>query len=191
VTETFTETPTVTPTFTETPTATATSSPTATDTPTWTATATPTPLLEYNVGVIGSAGGTLQAGPNGFFKRPSLSIPAGALSSPVSFEILEPADGNKHGLRASAELDPSGTLFSAPATLTLEFTEDDISEPFAANDMRIHLWNELLGDWEELPEPQTVVNVAPGVWTVSAQIDHLSIYGVQAMGTRVEGWQRY
>jgi len=203
VTETFTETPTVTetPTITETPTeiptATATftetvpPSPTATHTPTWTATATPTPLLEYNTGVIGSAGGTLQAGPNGFFKRPSLSIPAGALSSPVSFEILEPADIDKHGLRASAELYPSGTLFSAPVTLTLEFTEEDIPAPFLAADMRIHLWNELLGDWEELPEPQIVVNVAPGVWTVSAQIDHLSIYGVQAMGTRVEGWRRY
>lgn len=198
-TATPTDIPLDTPTFTPTSTATATATYTPTQTPTETATytpmetptATPTPLLEYNTTSIGAAGGQLQAGPNGFFKLPKIVIPAGALSSAVTFEIQEPSDFDKHGVRASAVLRPTGTSFIAAATLTLEFRLADIPLFATAADMAVYRWNEGLSHWEELPGPQVVQPIDPDTWTVSALIDHLSIYSAQPSGLQVERWRQY
>jgi len=189
------DTPTSTPTFTATATQTYTPTQVPTETPTYTPTetptATPTPLLEYNTISIGPAGGQLQAGPNGFFKLPKIVIPAGALGSPVTFEIQEPSDFDKHGVRASAALRPTGTSFIAAATLTLEFRLADIPLFATAADMVVYRWNEGFADWEELPGPQVVQQIDPDTWTVSVLIDHLSIYSAQPSGLQVERWRQY
>ncbi len=133
----------------------------------------------------------MQAGLNGFFKLPRIVIPAGALSSSVVFEIQEPSDVDKHGVRASAELLPTGTNFATAATLTLEFRLADIPPAATAADMAVYCWNDGLGDWDELPGPQVLQQIDSDTWTLSASIDHLSIYSAQPSGLRVERWRQY
>jgi len=186
-TPTHTYTPTMTPTHTLTPTAT----PTHTYTPTMTPTHTPTPLVAYNTSLIGSSGGTLQSGPEGFFKLPKLEIPSGALTSDVPFEIQEPGDADKHGIRASVEFLPTDTAFVVPATMTLEFRTEDITPSFTAAEMRVHWWNELSGLWEEVPGTQAVLQIDADTWTVSAMVNHLSIYGALASSSNIRSWKQY
>ena len=156
-----------------------------------TPTHTPTPLVAYNTSLIGSSGGTLQSGPEGFFKLPKLEIPSGALTSDVPFEIQEPGDADKHGIRASVEFLPTDTAFVVPATMTLEFRTEDITPSFTAAEMRVHWWNELSGLWEEVPGTQAVLQIDADTWTVSAMVNHLSIYGALASSSNIRSWKQY
>jgi C1A family cysteine protease/outer membrane biosynthesis protein TonB len=206
-TETFTETPTPTATetevaptetFTETPTPTATETEvapteTSTETPTPTATNTPasTPLVDFNTGLIGAGGGTLLAGPDGFYTLPSINIPAGALVADITFEIFEPSETDRHGIRAAVQYAPSGTAFSASAEITLEFRADDIPGGYTENDMRIFRWSNTLSNWEEIDDTQTLQQINATTWTLTADIDHLSIYGILAADSRIDVWRVY
>jgi hypothetical protein len=184
-TSTSTETPTPTITETEVPTATSTETPTASPT------ATPTPLVDYNSSTIGAGGGSFQAGPNGFYTLPSINIPAGALVADITFEIFEPSETDRHGIRAAVQYAPAGTAFSASAEITLEFRADDIPGGYTENDMRIFRWSDTLSNWEEIDDTQTLQQINATTWTLTADIDHLSIYGVVAADSRIDLWRVY
>jgi len=113
------------------------------------------------------------------------------LNSPVSFVIREPGEADKHGVRASVEILPGGTVFLVPATLNLEFRSEDIPLGSAVEEMRLHRWNPDVLAWETLETPQTMIQIDTDRWTISAAIDHLSVYGVLPLESKIDDWQLY
>lgn len=61
--------------------------------------------------VIGSAGGTIKAGPHSFF------IPAGALSQPTTIAMVQPTGDHVNAVR----FHPAGLQFAKPAYLTMSY----------------------------------------------------------------------
>lgn len=187
---TFTMTPTPSPTKTVTPTSTPTSTMTPTPTLTLTPTPTRTPLVAYNSTTIGADGGNLQAGPGGFYTEVGLMIPSGAINAATLFEVQEPSEEDRHGIRACAEFLPSG-IHIPGSYVALEFRTEDVATGHNGEDMRIHVWEEFSGKWEEIPGSRVPELQSTDKWTISAPISHLSVYSAFVPSTEIEDWKRY
>ncbi len=117
-------------------------------------------------GSIGPEGGTLEL--DGEAK---LAIPAGALADTVDFSIEENGSptappANKQFVTGAYNVEPSGTAFTTPATITLEYDEGDLA---GEDERSIVIYTDDGRGWEALT---TTVNESDN--EASAEIDHLS-----------------
>jgi hypothetical protein len=116
--------------------------------------------------LIGAEGGVV-IGAGGKIK---VTIPAGALASPVSIHVFPLDAWPKGAVGPAFEIVPSGTKFSPSATLTYSFDSSDLG---TTTPRGLQLANAVGSSW--IPLPSTVdVNGK----TVSAPLAHLSIYGL-------------
>jgi hypothetical protein len=123
--------------------------------------------------LIGTEGGSV----NAMGGKVTLTIPAGSLRSPVSVLILAVEAWPDGALGPVFQLVPSGLEFEPPATLTYLYTADDIG---AVSPATLRLANATGPMW--IPLASTVDTAAS---TVSAQLAHLSIYGL--VGPSIDG----
>jgi hypothetical protein len=120
--------------------------------------------------VIGAGGGVLYS-PDSVLK---LTIPAGALSSNTNISIQPVTSQLPGGIGLGYDLLPNGTKFSIPATVTFQYTSDEVSDNYpyflniAYQDSN-HVWR---GDLAHCVY-DTVAR------TVSLDIRHFTIYGFQ------------
>ncbi|HVV06816.1 MAG TPA: hypothetical protein VHC96_21440 [Puia sp.] len=120
--------------------------------------------------VIGAGGGVLYS-PDSVLK---LTIPAGALSSNTNISIQPVTSQLPGGIGLGYDLLPNGTKFSIPATVTFQYTSDEVSDNYpyflniAYQDSN-HIWR---GDLAHCVY-DTVAR------TVSLDIRHFTIYGFQ------------
>lgn len=220
-TRTRTNTPTNTPTRTATPTNTPTNTPTATCTPsnlptntpsdTPTTTGSPLPATPTSTATVAGAptdtplafswidaasvtvdasGGTLNTGPAGYYLLTTLALPAGSLSAAIVLSVSQP--DNNAGTRNAAQFDPDGLGFVTPATMTIEFREDEVPADHQPQEMRLHWYDPVGGSWELVSGPQVVRYIDSDRWTVSARIYHLSMYGARIpLPSFVREWRDY
>ncbi len=117
-------------------------------------------------GSIGPEGGTLELD-----GEANLAIPAGALADTVDFSIEENGSptappANKQFVTGAYSIEPSGTAFTTPATITLEYDEGDLA---GEDESSIVMYTDDGRGWRPLT---TTVNESDN--EVSAEIDHLS-----------------
>jgi hypothetical protein len=115
---------------------------------------------------VGPAGGTVELD-----GEARLVIPAGALADTVDFSIEEndsPAapPANKQFVTGAYSVEPSGTTFTTPATITLEYDEGDLA---GEDESSIVMYTDDGRGWQPLT---TIVNEPDN--EASAEIDHLS-----------------
>ncbi|HEY3592485.1 MAG TPA: hypothetical protein VGL13_01370, partial [Polyangiaceae bacterium] len=99
-----------------------------------------------------------------------LAIPPGSLSSPVSIQILDVDAWPAGALGPVFQLEPTGLRFAFGATLTYRFTAADIGKVAPS---ALRLATATGAKWSAL---DSAVDAQAG--TVSAQLAHLSIYGL-------------
>jgi hypothetical protein len=116
--------------------------------------------------LIGSTGGTVTAGGG----KLSLTIPAGALRSDVAIAIVPLEAWPEGAIGLVVDIQPSGLLFTTPATLTYRY---DAAEIAGAADATLHLATAVGSSWIALDS--TVDSTAR---TVTASLEHLSVYGL-------------
>jgi hypothetical protein len=116
--------------------------------------------------LVGPEGGVVSAS-NG---KVVLTVPAGALRAPVGIIIDSVETWPEGALGAVFSIAPSGITFTTPATLTIGYTAADIGAVLPA-DLRVAFATG--SDWNVLAS--TVDTTAR---TVSAQLAHLSTYGL-------------
>jgi hypothetical protein len=115
--------------------------------------------------VMGPGGGTLGIG------AAAISVPPGALTANVPVSIVPIAAPVPGATGQAFEIEPSGTLFNAPATVTFSYANDDLGglppSAFAVSTV-------VGGAWQALPGQILDVNAQ----TISATTMHLSPYGL-------------
>lgn len=124
---------------------------------------------------IGPSGGTV-AGAGGAVR---LVVPAGALSAPVALSIRSatslPLD--PHAVAGTAfAVEPAGTVFATPATLTLRYDPALGPSGVAETGLRVHVLNG--GEWDPLAGATTDT----GPKESSAPIPSTGSYGVRWIG---------
>ena len=120
-------------------------------------------------------------------------IPAGATaglavtvapSKPDVLEARRQADvQTSKGLIAAGagvQYGPEGTHFAKPVTLELPYDRAHLPAGVAENDLAVHYWNPVAGDWEKLPSSVDVQNQI-----VRAQTSHFSLYQLFGGGATV------
>jgi hypothetical protein len=130
----------------------------------------PAMLEPVSLGVPALTGGTVAVGSNGAYTQHSLTVPPGALDADTTITITPPPPEVKCINGAAADFGPPGTTFRIPATVTVQFTPQDIPPGSAAADMRLYVWNGSL--WDPVPGSTVDTNIL----TVSAPVSHLSVY---------------
>ncbi len=115
---------------------------------------------------IGPAGGTIELD-----GEARLVIPAGALAGAVDFSLGENGSpttppANRLFVTGAYSVEPSGTAFTTPATITLEYDEGDLA---GEDESSIVIYTDDGRAWRPLT---TTVNESDN--EVSAEIDHLS-----------------
>jgi len=129
---------------------------------------------------IGPAGGTIELD-----GEARLVIPAGALAATVGFSLEEndsPAapPASKQFATDAYSIEPSGTAFTIPATVTLEYDEGDLA---GEDENSIIIYTDDGRGWEPLT---STVNESNN--EVSAEIDHLSDFVAAVdIGTSADG----
>lgn len=108
---------------------------------------------------IGPAGGVV-ASPDG---RARLSVPAGALSTAVEFWFAEPSAQSPGALR-TYRVEPRGTTFTRPATLTFAFDDEDLRGS-TVEALRLASPNPQ-GDWDV--NTRATVNASTGMISLEA-----------------------
>lgn len=129
--------------------------------------------------VISSSGGAA----SGLSGAVSLTIPAGAVPSPVAMTI-ESAAGFPSNARlvpgTAVELGPSGQSFAAPVQLRIKYSPAQVPAGESEATLRIH--KVVGGAWQEVAGS----SVDLGTQTVTANLTSFSTYGVVATGPRPE-----
>ena len=74
--------------------------------------------------IVAADGGTALAGSGGLYTKHGIVIPAGSLAQDTEIEIKQPDDD--HGLYSAVEIGPTNTVFSKPATITIEYKDSDV-----------------------------------------------------------------
>ncbi|MDD5302555.1 MAG: hypothetical protein PHS14_05530 [Elusimicrobia bacterium] len=125
--------------------------------------------------------------------RTAVVIPEGAataglgvtVSPPKKSDVLEnrrQADvQERKGLVAAAsgvQYGPEGTHFAKPVTLELPYDRASLPAGVAENDLRVHYWNPVVGDWEKLESSVDTQNQI-----VRAQTTHFSLYQIFGGGS--------
>lgn len=125
--------------------------------------------------------------------RTAVVIPEGAatgglgvtVSPPKKSDVLEnkrqAAVQERKGLVAAAsgvQYGPEGTHFAKPVTLELPYDRASLPAGIAENDLRIHYWNPVVGDWEKLESSVDTQNQI-----VRAQTTHFSLYQIFGGGS--------
>ena len=115
---------------------------------------------------IGPEGGTIEIA-GGII----LSIPSGALTDTITFEIAEISDGshptgNLKPVSSMYSIEPSGTIFDSPATLTLHYDESKLG---GVSESAIVAYTYEISSWGAL-----ATDVHSGDNYVTVQISHLS-----------------
>ena len=129
---------------------------------------------------IGPAGGTIELD-----GEARLAIPAGALTDTVDFSIEEdesPAapPANKQFVTDAYSIEPSGTAFTIPVTVTLDYDEGDLA---GESESSIVIYTDDGRGWEPLT---TTVNESDN--EVSAEVDHLSGFvAIVDIGSSADG----
>ena len=117
-----------------------------------------------------ASGGTVSAQVGGRYEKHEIIVPPGALTQDTVLYVGPPSSNISSLTGAIAEFAPDGTLFSSPATITLQFLEEDVAVGHKGEDIRLYRWNGSL--WDIIPD-----SVADPVnMTVSAPVNHLSTY---------------
>ncbi|MBN2541436.1 hypothetical protein JXI42_01065 [bacterium] len=115
----------------------------------------------------------------------ALDIPAGALADTVEFSIDEntsptPVGGDMEFVSTVYTMEPSGTNFLVPATVTLKYNEADLG---GTAETSVKLYTNDGSGWEELP-----ATVDTDENEVTSNITHLSDFAAAAeIGTPAEG----
>jgi hypothetical protein len=137
---------------------------------------TPTVALSMT-SITADEGGFVSAGAEGVYTKNTIIIPAGSLSEDTVIYISEPEDN--HGLSSAVDFGPSGTVFSEPATVTVEYKDADVPSGYSEKEMRLLIWEN--NGWQEVPGS----TANPEDNTVSGNVTHLSIYaaGVPTLQT--------
>jgi len=134
-------------------------------------TAAGTPSSDPETSTIGAAGGTLAL----LDGRLELTIPAGALSSDVEISVQHITNNAFGGLGSAYRLEPSGTTFAKPITLTFKAGEDDLAK-LSIGGMGM-AFQDADGYWKRLPGAQ----FDTGSNTLSVTTDHFSDYAPVAV----------
>ena len=125
--------------------------------------------------IVAADGGTALAGSGGLYTKHGIVIPAGSLAQDTEIEIKQPDDD--HGLYSAVEIGPTNTVFSKPATITIEYKDSDVPSGHNENAIRLLVWEG--GQWKEVPG--CTVNTEENI--VSGNVDHLSTYGAGIAGS--------
>jgi hypothetical protein len=135
------------------------------------------------------AGGSLNVGAGGDYRKHSLHIPAQALAADKTVFIRVPPEDARSPTTAVADFGPTTTLLRQPATLTLEFQKHDVAPGHKPEAMRLYRWNGSL--WEIVAD----ATVDPQQMTVSARVRQLGRYcaavPVDLDGDRLEDINEY
>ncbi len=126
-----------------------------------------TPIGSPSTATIGSSGGTLTS-PDGKF---NLTVPAGALSADLAISIQPITNEAPGGIGVGYDLQPSGTKFNAPVTLTYHYTDDDLdgTSPF----FLIIATQDSIGEWLAIFKESNIDTIAK---TVAVTTPHFSSY---------------
>lgn len=116
--------------------------------------------------VIGPEGGTVTSAD----EHLTLDIPSGALSEILTFSITETTEFTDRFLGTVYDIGPNGTIFSAPAQLTLQY--DEPSLPPGTDEGRLMLATIENGQLKLLPTTREAAANALG-----AEITHLTPFG--------------
>ncbi|MFH1032029.1 MAG: cohesin domain-containing protein [Chloroflexota bacterium] len=102
------------------------------------------------------------------------------LSSIAVEKMVTPPDASQNTeiIGGAYDIGPNGARFEPPALLTLKYEVKLIPEGIPEENLYIATWNEVNHSWERM-----ACTVAPGNDSISANLDHLSIYTIMA-GTR-------
>ena len=132
-------------------------------------TAVGTPTGAPSTAVIGSAGGSLNS-PDGKF---TLTVPAGALNSDLSISIQPVTNEAPGGIGIGYDLQPTGTKFNSPVTLTYHYSDIDLfgTSPY----FLIPATQDSIGEWLPILSEGNIDTVAK---TVSFTTPHFSSYVV-------------
>lgn len=126
----------------------------------------PTPPREDPM-KVGSGGGSVSNSDS----TVTLSIPSGSLSSEVTFTVEETTSYPGNAVGKVYDIGPEGTQFDLPATLTIKYDDTDL--PSGAQESELVLATVENNAWTELTSTIDEQNN-----TVSAEISHLSMYGI-------------
>lgn len=127
----------------------------------------PPPPTQEDPMKVGSDGGSVSNQDS----TVTLAIPSGALSSEVTFTIEETTSHAGDAVGKVYDIGPAGTQFDPQATLSIKYDETDL--PAGARKGDLKLVTAENGSWKELT---TTVDEQKN--TVSAEISHLSVYGI-------------
>ena len=116
--------------------------------------------------LIGTTGGTVTAAGG----KLSLTIPAGALRSDVAIAIVPLEAWPEGALGLVVDIQPSGLLFTTPASLTYHYEAAEIG---SVADGSLHLATAVGSNWIALTSM-----VDSTARTVTASLEHLSVYGL-------------
>jgi hypothetical protein len=123
---------------------------------------------------IGAEGGTLLS-PDGLLR---IDVPAGAVDAPVTFTVARVAEAPAGAIGPAFELGPPGTVFAAPAQVTLRYDASALGS-LAAAKLRAASFD--AGVWDALAGGalDTVAETAAG------STAHFSVVGLAALGAGI------
>ncbi|MCR4295434.1 MAG: hypothetical protein NUW21_07855, partial [Elusimicrobia bacterium] len=125
--------------------------------------------------------------------RAAVVFPEGAVTSPVGVTVSTPKKSDllenrrkaaveaRKGLVAASEgvqYGPAGARFAKPVTLELPYDRASLPAGVSENDLAVHYWNPVLGDWEKLASSLDSRNQI-----VRAQTSHFSLYQIFGGGS--------
>jgi hypothetical protein len=102
-------------------------------------------------------------------------IPPVSITQEYSAQVIGPV----------VELEPSGSIFAYPITLTLEYDPDSYPADLARQDLVLAYYDAHADKWIELPSTVNTVG-----HTISAEISHFSTLGIVKKVDRVVEWWR-
>jgi len=137
---------------------------------------------------VGAGGASVRAK-----DRAAVVIPEGAATAAVGVTVSTPKKNDaleirrrafveaRKGLVAASEgvqFGPEGTHFAKPVTLELPYDRASLPAGLSENDLAVHYWNPVSGDWEKLESSLDARNQI-----VRAQTTHFSLYQIFGGGS--------
>ncbi|HVZ76717.1 MAG TPA: hypothetical protein VG818_01905 [Gemmatimonadaceae bacterium] len=140
----------------------------------------PTPA-DKNPNQVGASGGVVQTAD----QRVTLNVPAGAVSKDVVISVTpvsNPTNDEHVAANSVYQFGPEGTQFAQPVTLKLAY--DSTALPAGTDPASLRISTFVNGAWQVVDN----ITVDSASHTVSGQIHHFSIYGVNADPCKPRSW---
>lgn len=134
--------------------------------------------------VIGAAGGTITS-QIGSTTYATLNIPSGALTSDTEITIFigplpESVSPTVVTVPRAFTFGPSGTTFLSPVSAVINYTAEELAGGDVKT-LKAYIWDSQTQGWAE-----TAGTVNKGLKTLTANLNHFSLYGVAARAVNTE-----